>query len=115
MFDVGELVVFGSDGVCQVESVGALDMAGISKDRMYYTLIPLGKNGNGRIYAPVDGKKVTIRRVISLEDANKLIDEIKHIDKLEIIEIREPYIDLFSSAREEIINWRNYFERDSKE
>lgn len=84
MFDVGELVVFGSDGVCQVESVGALDMAGISKDRIYYTLIPLGKNGNGRIYAPVDGKKVIIRRVISLEDANKLIDEIKHIDKLEI-------------------------------
>ena len=26
--------------------------------------------------------------------------------------IREPYIDLFSSSREEIINWRNYFERD---
>lgn len=28
--------------------------------------------------------------------------------------IREPYIDLFSSSREEIINWRNYFERDSE-
>ncbi len=89
MFDVGELVVFGSDGVCQVESVGALDMAGISKDRIYYTLVPLGKTGNGRIYAPVDGKKVTIRRVISLEDANKLIDEIKIIDKLEITDERK--------------------------
>jgi hypothetical protein len=26
--------------------------------------------------------------------------------------IREPYIDLFSSSSEEIINWRNYFERN---
>ena len=73
MFDVGELVVFGSDGVCQVESIGALDMAGVSKDKIYYTLIPLGKTGNGRIYAPVDGKRVTIRRVLNKEEAYQMI------------------------------------------
>jgi len=84
MFDVGEFVVFGSDGVCQVESVGSLDMDGISKEKLFYTLIPVGKSGNGKIFAPVDGKKVTIRRVVSREEANKLIDEIKGIGKLDI-------------------------------
>ena len=84
MFDVGEFVVFGSDGVCRVESVGALDMDGISKEKLFYTLIPLGKSGNGKIFAPVDGKKVIIRRVVNREEANKLIDEIKEIGKLEI-------------------------------
>ena len=84
MFDVGEFVVFGSDGVCQVESVGSLEMDGISKDKIYYTLIPVGKTGNGRIYAPVDGKRVTIRRVLNREEADTLIGEIKTIGKLDI-------------------------------
>ncbi|MCR5206732.1 MAG: CarD family transcriptional regulator [Lachnospiraceae bacterium] len=82
MFDVGEFVVFGSDGVCRVESVGPLDMDGISNDRIYYTLAPVGKTGNGRIYAPVDGKRVTIRRVLNKEEANSLINDIKSIEKL---------------------------------
>jgi len=82
MFDVGDFVVFGSDGVCQVESIGPLDIDGISKDKLYYTLAPVGKNGNGRIYAPVDGKRVTIRRVINRAEADSLIDEMKSIEKL---------------------------------
>ena len=82
MFDVGEFVVFGSDGVCKIESIGALDMDGISTEKIYYTLIPVGKSGNGRIYAPVDGKRVTIRRVIDKEEADKFISEINSIDKL---------------------------------
>jgi len=84
MFDVGEFVVFGSDGVCQIESVGAIDMEGISKEKLFYTLIPVGKSGNGKIFAPVDGKKVTIRRVVSREEADKLIDDISAIKKLDI-------------------------------
>ena len=84
MFDVGEFVVFGSDGVCRVESVGALDMEGISKEKLFYTLVPLGKSGKGKIFAPVDGKKVTIRRVVNREEADKLIAEIKEIGKLDI-------------------------------
>ena len=84
MFDVGEYVVFGSDGVCEVESIGPLDMEGISKEVLYYTLIPVGKTGNGRIYAPVEGKRTVIRRIIDREGADNLIKEINHIDKLNI-------------------------------
>ena len=77
MFDVGEFVVFGSDGVCRVESVGSLEMEGISKEKLFYTLVPVGKSGNGKIFAPVDGKKVTIRRIVNKEEADRLIEDAK--------------------------------------
>lgn len=84
MFDVGDFVVFGSDGVCRVEAVGNLEIDGISKEKLYYTLIPVGKNGNGRIFAPVEGRKVTVRRVVNAEEANRLIDEMTRIERLVI-------------------------------
>lgn len=84
MFDVGDFVVFGSDGVCRVEAVGNLEIDGISKEKLYYTLIPVGKSGNGRIFAPVEGRKVTVRRVVNAEEANRLIDEMTRIERLVI-------------------------------
>ena len=41
MFEVGALVVYGSDGVCRVEKVGPLEMQGAQKGVDYYTLSPL--------------------------------------------------------------------------
>lgn len=84
MFDIGDLVVFGSDGVCQVEAVGPLDIDGVSKEKLYYTLIPVGKVGNGRIFAPVEGKRVVVRRVVSPDEANCLIEEMANIGRLDI-------------------------------
>ena len=40
MFQVGDFIVYGSTGVCEVESIGTLDIPGMSKDRVYYTLRP---------------------------------------------------------------------------
>ena len=77
MFDIGDYVVFGTDGVCTVEAVGSLDMEGVSKEKLYYTLAPVGKSGNNRIFAPVDGKRVVMRRVITLDEAKALPDERK--------------------------------------
>lgn len=84
MFEIGDFVVFGSDGVCQVEAVGSLDIDGVSKEKLYYTLIPVGKSGNGHIFAPVEGKKVTVRRVVNAEEAHTLIEEISDIGRLDI-------------------------------
>ncbi|MCR5520968.1 MAG: CarD family transcriptional regulator [Lachnospiraceae bacterium] len=84
MFDIGDYVVFGTDGVCRVEDVGALDMEGVSKDKLYYTLAPHGKSGNNRIFAPVEGKRVVMRKVITSEEAQKLINDITDIGRLEI-------------------------------
>ncbi len=81
MFEVGEYIVYGSNGVCRVENIGPMELAGVSRDRLYYTLIPNGQK-DGKIYTPVDNEKVVMRRVLSEEEARALIDEIKDMDTI---------------------------------
>ena len=76
MFEVGSLVVYGSDGVCRVEKVGPLDMREAQKDVEYYTLSPLYHGGT--IFTPVD-TKVLMRPVITREEAEDLIAHIPEI------------------------------------
>ncbi|MBO7353308.1 MAG: CarD family transcriptional regulator [Lachnospiraceae bacterium] len=89
MFDIGDYVVFGTDGVCTVEAVGSLDMEGVSKEKLYYTLAPVGKSGNNRIFAPVDGKRVVMRRVITPDEAKALIGKITEIEPLDVPDERK--------------------------
>jgi len=76
MYQAGALVVYGGEGVCRVESVGKLHMPGINREKDYYTLSPLYRDG--KIYTPVD-TKVFMRPVISKEEAESLIRAIPHI------------------------------------
>ncbi|MGL6216487.1 MAG: CarD family transcriptional regulator, partial [Lacrimispora sphenoides] len=41
MFQVNDLVVFGTHGICRVEAIGSLNMSAVDDDRLYYTLKPL--------------------------------------------------------------------------
>lgn len=36
MFEVGEYIVYGCKGVCQVEEITHIDIPGSNKDRLYY-------------------------------------------------------------------------------
>ena len=74
MFQPGELVVYGSTGVCRVEKIVGLDQPGRDRNRRYYLLRPLWQDGV--IYAPVDSEKVPMRPVISREEAEALIDQM---------------------------------------
>lgn len=77
MFSVGDYVVYGSEGVCRVESIGHPDIAGLDKLKSYYTLSPVYRTG--KIYTPVDST-IHMRRVISKDRAQELIGGIKEID-----------------------------------
>ena len=41
MYKIGDYIVKNGNGVCKVENVTHLDMAGIDRNRLYYMLIPL--------------------------------------------------------------------------
>ena len=77
MFAIGDLVVYGSSGVCQVTDITKPDFPGAAKDRLYYVLTP--QYQNGVIYTPVD-TKVFMREVISGEEVESLISEIPTVD-----------------------------------
>ena len=76
MFQPGELLIYGSTGVCRVLSIDQRQdyVNGVKQNRLYYQLKPLHQVGT--IYTPVDNDKVVMRPVISREDAEALIDAI---------------------------------------
>ena len=83
MFEVGEYVVCGNKGVCVVEKITTLDIAGVDKERKYYILKPKYQMGS-TVYVPVDSPKDSMRRVIKREEAQKLIDTIPDVPLLAI-------------------------------
>ena len=76
MYQTGDLLIYGSTGVCRVLSIDRRQdyVDGIKQDKLYYQLKPLHQGGV--IYTPVDNSKVVMRPVISREEAEALIDTI---------------------------------------
>lgn len=75
MFKVGDYLIYGLNGVCKVDAVGTMDMPGMPKDRLYYTLIPVYQSGC-RLFTPVDNVKTVIRPLVSREEALAYIDQM---------------------------------------
>lgn len=82
MFEIGDLIIYGHQGVCEVKEIGKSDISGVPADKLYYTLIPL--YGAGKILIPVD-TKMFMRPVISKEQADELIHKMPDIEA-EIVE-----------------------------
>ena len=76
MFQIGEYVVHGNDGICEVKDITQLELPGGSSKRQYYLLVPQ-KEKNGRIYSPVESSKVQTRKVITKQEADTLIPAIQ--------------------------------------
>lgn len=79
MFTVGDYIIYGSNGVCKVEAVGLLDMSGIPKDRQYYTLQPIYAK-TSKFFTPIDNDKVVMRKILTKQEAQDLIDGIQDIE-----------------------------------
>ena len=81
MYEVGDLIVYGRTGICEVTEITTLKMDGVPKDKLYYILRPVHEK-HGKVFTPVDNEKIVMRRVISKEEAEKLIREIPQIEGL---------------------------------
>lgn len=80
MFEVGDYVVHGNNGVCKVEAVQMMDGVGGQK-RTYYTLVPIYTSGS-KLFVPTDSKKVVTRSVMTRKEAEKLLEEWDEIETL---------------------------------
>lgn len=79
MFSIGEYIVYGNSGVCQVEDVCMVKAPGMVEDKMYYTLCPHYMTGS-KIMTPVDNEKVVMRPVMTKKEALQLLDDLESID-----------------------------------
>ena len=92
MFSVGDKIIYGENGVCTVESIGPLTMAGAPKDKLYYYLSPL--IGSGTYFAPVDSGAY-MRPVMSKAEAEALIDAMPGIQPAICTDNRFNHVDAF--------------------
>ena len=85
MFEKGEYIVYGHNGICKVEDITHLNLSGVDKGKLYYVLAPLGKK-ESRIYYPVDREKDgRARRTITRAEAEQLLSEIPQIGLIEVV------------------------------
>ena len=83
VFEKGEYVVAGGKGVCQVIDVTILELPGVDKNRSYYILKPVHITGS-TVYIPVDAAENSMRRILTEEEAEKLIADIPEIPSIAI-------------------------------
>lgn len=92
MYEIGEKIIYGENGVCTVEKIAPLEMGGAPKGKLYYYLTPLV--GSGTYFAPVDGGAF-MRPVISRSEAEALIDSMPGIPPAICNDSRFNHVDAF--------------------
>ncbi|MDO4982487.1 MAG: CarD family transcriptional regulator [Eubacteriales bacterium] len=92
MFEVGEKIIYGENGVCIVEKVAPLEMQGAARDKLYYHLTPF--IGSGTYFAPVDSNAF-MRPVMSRDEAEALIASIPGIEPAVCHDSRFNHVEMF--------------------
>ena len=83
MFEKGDYVIYGNNGICRVQDITTLSISGIDKNRKYYLLKPVYSSGS-TVYTPVDTAETLLRPALSREEADSLIRSIPDIPLIPI-------------------------------
>lgn len=90
MYQKGEYIICGSNGICLVQDITTLSIPGVNHDRKYYLLKPVFSSGS-TVYIPVDSSDTTLRAALSQTEAKDLIASIPDIPLIPITD--EKYIE----------------------
>lgn len=88
MFEVGDFVVKANNGICKIEDIGPLNISSANKDRLYFYLNPISE-ANSRLYVPVDKADVGLRKVVTEEEAWKIIERIPEVEEAWILDDKQ--------------------------
>ncbi len=83
MFDVGEYIVYGQNGICRIEDITHPDISGYDDDRLYYVLVP-ERSRESRLFCPTDNTKVVLRKIVTAQEAMEAIDEAESMEPLQV-------------------------------
>ena len=83
MFDIGDLLFYGTNGVCRVSEMCASPFD-TNDTRQFYKLTPIAENTSLVIYTPVDNTQVIMRPLISRDEAEALVARIPDIEKVTV-------------------------------
>jgi len=88
MYKVGEYIHHANRGICQVAEITSIKTSGAGSEKQYYKLTPL-ESMSSTLFTPVENSKVMMRRIMTREDAEKLIGEIPSIQSVQIPDDRK--------------------------
>lgn len=71
MFDIGDLIIYSSHGICRIDNICEKTYLGSTQD--YYVLHPI-ENCNLKISIPVDNNKVIMLGLLNREEAEEIIE-----------------------------------------
>lgn len=77
MYQVGDKIIYGSNGVCVIEEIKMIEVPHTDEEKAYYIIKPVFQEC--RISVPTD-TKIFMRPIISNAEANALIDGIPQVD-----------------------------------
>lgn len=75
MFQINDVIIYGSQGVCEIIGIEEKTVGGAKKN--YFVLKPINDQGS-TIYAPTDNALVLkkMRRLLTVEEIHALIDSM---------------------------------------
>lgn len=75
MFQINDVINYGSQGVCQIAGIEEKSISGVKRE--YFVLIPI-KDQGATIYVPTDNEFVMkkMRRLLTVSEINTLIDSM---------------------------------------
>lgn len=83
MFDIGDYIVYGNNGICKVADITHPDIAGSNSETLYYVLVP-EKTRDSKLFCPTDNDRVVLRRIVTAEEAKQLMKEVIAIEPLQV-------------------------------
>ena len=98
MFKINEYVIYGGNGVCKVTDIGVPEISRFDCEREYYTLVPVYETG--KIFAPVDNTKVVMRKVLTREEADDLINNISSVEVKWVENMKDRELEFKSISRD---------------
>lgn len=107
MYNIGDVFIYGTSGVCRISDIQKEDFDG--KEKTYYILTPV-TDLKSTIFVPVDNEKLIskMKKILSAEEIMELIKSIPAQDNIWIENInlrREKYRKIIGSAdREELLS-----------
>lgn len=76
MFNIGDLVVYSTHGVCKIDDICEKTIVGMKKQ--YYELQPLENERELTISAPVHGKEISIMELVNSDEAQNILKIFKN-------------------------------------
>ncbi|MGG7057693.1 CarD family transcriptional regulator [Clostridium nigeriense] len=86
MFKINDYVVYGSNGVCQIEDIEMMSLK--NQELEYYILSPV-YNSRMTIKIPVNNNKILMRELMSKSEVRNLIEGISRNETIEIEDSRK--------------------------